>query len=219
MRPRFESYPGDGRRWPALVWRLPRPLLAISSAPLGGGLARCSWVINAQVPRGYDRMDPDRHLEELAASFGLVGPGVGLLTAADVGMLEVASDEGVTAVATVGLARPTWAALGADQVDPIEGATTARAGTINVVAFIPHALSPAALVNAAVTATEAKCQALLEAGVHATGTATDAVCICCAATGTMSSYGGPRSLWGARLARAVHAAVLAGAWAWAEAWS
>jgi adenosylcobinamide hydrolase len=59
--------------------------------------------------------------------------------------------------------------------------------------------------------TEAKVQALVDLGLDATGTATDAVCILCPTDGTPASFGGPRSHWGSRLARAAHGAVLAGA--------
>ena len=72
--------------------------------------------------------------------------------------------------------------------------------------WVPAPLADAALVNAVVTATEAKAQALLEAGVPGTGTASDAIVVCCPPGGT-EAYGGPRSAWGARLARAVHGAV------------
>jgi len=72
-------------------------------------------------------------------------------------------------------------------------------------------LSDAALVNAVATATEAKTQALHDLGFNATGTATDAVCIVCPDEGTTHHFGGPRSVWGSRLARAVHHAVLSGA--------
>jgi adenosylcobinamide amidohydrolase len=68
---------------------------------------------------------------------------------------------------------------------------------------------PAALLNALATVTEAKAQALFEARVPGTGTASDAVAVCCPPGGT-ESYGGPRSAWGARLARATHAAVADG---------
>ena len=53
-----------------------------------------------------------------------------------------------------------------------------------------------------------------DGGVEATGTATDAVCIACPAEGRLHDFGGPRSIWGSRLARAVHAAVLAGGREW-----
>ena len=83
-------------------------------------------------------------------------------------------------------------------------------GTINVLVVLPERLSDGALVNTIVTATEAKVQALRELGLEATGTATDAVCVVCPEDGRASAFGGPRSVWGARLARAVHAAVVAG---------
>ena len=68
-------------------------------------------------------------------------------------------------------------------------------------------------VNAVVTATEAKAQAVLEAGFAATGTATDAICVAAphARKSREEEFTGPRSVWGARIARAVHAAVHAGA--------
>jgi len=66
-------------------------------------------------------------------------------------------------------------------------------------------------VNAVSTAAEAKAQALWDAGLEATGTATDAVCIACPEDGRLHTFGGPRSIWGSRLARAVHVAVAAGA--------
>ena len=71
-----------------------------------------------------------------------------------------------------------------------------------------------ALVNAISTATEAKCQALFEAGIPATGTASDAVSLFCPTMGDVESFAGPRSPWGARIARAVHQTVLSGARAW-----
>ena len=75
---------------------------------------------------------------------------------------------------------------------------------------VPVPLGDAAYVNAVITATEAKTQALLEAGIRATGTASDAVCVAAPAAGEQEDFAGPRSVWGARIARAVHAAVQAG---------
>lgn len=72
------------------------------------------------------------------------------------------------------------------------------------------ALTDAALVNAVATATEAKVQALLAAGYDCSGTPTDAVCVAArspCAGAEAHAFAGPRSLWGARVARAVHGAV------------
>ena len=193
-----------GRELPLLVWRFPAAVRVIASAPHGGGLGPRRWVVNAAVPGSYSRRDPDRHLATLGVSLGLPGRGVGMLTAADVRGFTTGADHGVEVTATVGLTHPILAAA------PDEGPGE-RVGTINVLALVPAQLSDAALVNAVATATEAKTQALQDAGYRSTGTPTDAVCIACTETASQAAFGGPRSVWGARLARAVHEAVLAGA--------
>lgn len=200
---------------PVLAWRFPEPRLCISSGPLGGGIGRRDWVLNATVPLDYDRLDPDVHLSQIAAALDLSGTGCGLLTAVDVTRHHLAADDGVHAAATVGLSSPTWAAAPDGHFRrELPAATTV--GTINIVVAVPARLCDAALVNAVVTATEAKTQALREAGVQATGTASDAVVVHCPADGPTEAYGGPRSLFGARIARAVYAAVLDGSREWIE---
>ena len=209
----------DGVRLPMALWHPGPGYVMISSGVLGGGLGPREWVLNAQVPNRYARTDPAEHLRQLARGLGLSGPGVGLLTAARVTDLVQRLDEGVRAAATVGLRVPTWAAAppggGPDpELAPIDHDLTAPPGTINVIVCLPVPLSEAALVNAVVTATEAKAQAVLDAGFRGTGTATDAICIAAPAApdgNPGESFTGPRSPWGSRIARAVHAAVHAGA--------
>jgi adenosylcobinamide amidohydrolase len=205
IQPERHARAEDGLDLPYLVWRLPTPCRVVSSAVLGGGIGERAWILNAQVRHGYDRLDPAEHLRELAEATGLRGEGVGLLTAADVDAVQSTTDGGSRVDATVGIRVPTWAAApdGAAAIVP-------AAGTINVVGFVPVPLTDGALVNLATTATEAKTQALLDAGVPGTGTATDAVCIVSPPGDAVELFGGPRSVWGARLARAVHAAVLGG---------
>ena len=176
----------------------------VASAPHGGGIGVRRWVVNAQVPLNYGRRDPDHHLSRLGVSLGLAGRGVGMLTAADVRAVSSYTDAGVDVAATVGLGHPTWAAA------PDVSSPVSLVGTINLVVVLPERLSDAALVNAVATVTEAKAQALWEAGVPGTGTATDAVCIVCPEEGPPHAFGGPRSAWGARMARSVHGAVLGG---------
>ncbi|MEV4755777.1 adenosylcobinamide amidohydrolase [Micromonospora sp. NPDC049559] len=194
----------DGWEIPALVWRPEAPLRAVSSAPLGGGIGVRRWVVNATVPMSYHRDDPDAHLREIAARFGLRGPGVGLLTGVDVTEVVRREDEGVRVWATVGLGAPIQAAAPAA---PAAAPPAHPVGTVNIVAFVPARLSDAALVNAIATVTEAKAQALAALGLAATGTATDAVTVLCPPDGPPAAYGGPRSRWGAPLARAGYAAV------------
>lgn len=198
-----------GRALPLLVWRAETSIVAASSAPLGGGIGTRRWVVNATVPMSYSRFDPDVHLHDVAASVGLSGPGVGMLTGVDVSERLICQDRDAIVVGTVGIGSPTLAA--APEGDQRAGEVV---GTINLVGYVPERLSDAALINAVATITEAKVQALWALGVRATGTATDAVCVLCPADGPAQPFGGPRSTWGARLARAGYAAVLAGGSAW-----
>lgn len=235
MHPRLTARVEQARSLPVLLWQFAEPRLCVSSGPLGGGIAARNWVLNATVPFDYDRTDPDRHLAEIGAALQLAGTGCGLLTAVDVSRYRLAEDTGVVATATVGLSHPTWAAAPDrhlrrelpcgvrtgeggvfETVDyrPLLAGDEYRVGTINVVVEVPQRLSEAALVNAVTTATEAKVQALYEAEVQASGTASDAIVVHCPTDGTAKAYGGPRSVVGARIARAVHAAVLAGTRCW-----
>jgi adenosylcobinamide amidohydrolase len=199
-----------GIRLPVACWQPGPGYRMISSGVLGGGIGPREWVLNAQVPGQYARTDPAGHLTELADRLGLTGPGTGMLTAAQVTNLVIRSDEGAEAAVTAGLRVPTWAAAPVGAADPDPGL-----GTINIIVSVPVPLTDAALVNAVVTATEAKTQAVLDAGFPGTGTATDAVCVAAPASPeTAEDFAGPRSAWGARIARAVYAAMLAGATAY-----
>ena len=201
LLPRLEQ----GERLHSLLWRAGPGWRMVSNAVLGGGIGERGWVLNAQVPHGYRRTDPDHHLTDLARDAGVEGPGVGLMTAADVSRHAHATDSGVEAVVTAGISVRGWAA------SPAEGTTVpTQPGTINIITALPVALTDAALVNAVATATEAKVQALLDAGHDCSGTPTDAVCIAARTPvpgEEVEAFAGPRSLWGARLARAVHRAV------------
>ncbi|HVV19289.1 MAG TPA: adenosylcobinamide amidohydrolase [Pseudonocardiaceae bacterium] len=200
----------DGRPLPYWVWRFSEPRTVASTASSGGGVGDRSWLINAQVAHDYARHDQEQHATELASAAGLDGAGTTMFTAADVNTIRHADDNGVRVWATVGLTHPTWAAAPDDPApdDPApDELAPERPGTINIVAVLPVALAPAALLNALCTATEAKSQALIERGIPATGTPSDAVTVVCPAGGPTAPFCGPRSPWGARLARAVYATV------------
>ncbi len=190
------------RLGPVLVGTFSAPMRALSSAIFGGGLGTRSWFINVTVPASYDGMNPEVELRQLSEALDLPGPGIGFMTAVDVRAHQVAYDNGVVTVATVGIGHPTLAAAP-------DGPGTPDVGTINIVVQFPEPLSDAALVNIVATVTEAKVQALADLGFVATGTATDAVCALCPEGRPAARFGGPRSPWGSRAARAVHAAILA----------
>ncbi len=225
MLPSLTHRTEDDRKLPMLVWRFDAPLLAVSTTVLGGGIGVRHWALSATVLMSYSRDDPDAHLAELARGLDLDGAGVGFLTGVDVREWVAAEDGGVTAVATVGLSSPAWAAApdghGRPRIAQREDRSlrgpqsqASEISTVNIVAWVPARLSEAALVNAATTVTEAKAQAMWDLRLPATGTATDAVCVLCPLDGPAEPYGGPRSRWGARLARAAHTAVREGGSAW-----
>lgn len=187
---------------PVLLWRYPAPRLVLSSASVGGGLGERSWVVNIEVSKDYARTDLADHVATVAGRLDLEGAGVGLLTAARVDRFATAFEDDVVAVATVGLSVPTWASASPTAVID-------EVGTINIVVDLPVRATASMLVNLVVTATEAKSQALLEAGVDGTGTASDAIVVSCPTTGVAEDFGGPRSRWGSVVARVVHDAVAA----------
>ncbi len=202
---------------PVLVWRFPQPLRSISSAIVGGGIGICNWVLNMTVDPLYSRVDPATHIAEVAGALGLDGEGVGLLTAVNVGMHTNSVVEGATVISTAGVRRPVWVFDAREPLPESYSESVAvnhssehKPGTINLVCFVGQRLSDAALVNAVVTVTEAKTQALYASEVPGTGTASDAVCLLCPTGGSEDIFGGPRSYWGARLAAASYAAVVDG---------
>ncbi|MGH1488162.1 MAG: adenosylcobinamide amidohydrolase [Acidimicrobiales bacterium] len=195
-----------------LVWRWPSPLAVLSSAPVGGGFRLAAWVLNIGVPLSYRRTDLDEHCDEIASSLGLDGQGVALFTAANVAEGQRRSVGDVTVDATVGISKPTWAA------DPDGHWTPWQPGTVNLVIQLASPLEAGAAANAVITATEAKTQAFLDAGVPGTGTASDAVVIAWPANPSEPEqrFAGPRSAIGSQIAQAVHASVAAGISAWMQ---
>ena len=171
----------------------------------------------ADVSAGFEGFDRGVHVR---ASVGVREPVWAAAPAADPGEpagrgdgIEVLADHGDDGDA--GGHRGDRANLGRsdprDARDPRE-----PIGTINIVAFVPVPMTESALVNLITTATEAKTQALFDAGIDGTGTVTDAVVVVsprlsAAPTNSLERFGGSRSTWGAPLARAVHSAVFAGA--------
>jgi adenosylcobinamide hydrolase len=220
-----------GRR---LVVDLGAPYRCLSSAVLGGGLGWVRTWLDLQVQLPYERTDPDVHLAEESAD--LPAPVVGMLTAAPVAGFRRVVVGGARSVATVGVGHALAAAStqpralpapgrgsGASRALPTPAPTTSRhtcipaVGTINLLVVVDQPLTDAGLVNALQTAVEAKAQALAAAGVraanangHATGTATDSVCVACP-PGARVPFAGPATRVGAELALAVLEAVRAGA--------
>jgi iron complex transport system ATP-binding protein len=182
-----------------------QPLHILSSAVVGGGLIQARFIINRHVDKNYNHPNPPMDLQDFAAGCGITEPFVGLMTAAYLdGVKTVTLCEKaltVSAVITAGLSNPTAAGLSSPAVR--------LPGTINMIFLIDAQLTSAAMVNAVITATEAKTDVLLQQGVRtpegyaATGTSTDAIVIACTGRGEPLPYSGPATVVGWLLGRCV----------------
>jgi adenosylcobinamide hydrolase len=160
----------------------PSQMETISSAVYGGGFAKASHFVNWKVPLDYSSVDPVALMEEKLHGWGYpLNESIGLQTAAYIhtaSIQEMVGDEfrlvvivtaGVGNAARAGTIRETFPAY--------------QCATINTFIFLDSSLTQSAMVNAIITATEAKAAALSdlhirdEAGEIATGTTTDAVVI------------------------------------------
>lgn len=202
----------------ALLWRLPG-LNTLSSAAVNGGINKADWIINIGVEADYRRTDLDTHIDQVAKYHRLEGSGIGLFTAADVSRYRSSNIDGVSVTATVGITKPTWAFDKSggwnklpETASYIAEPQTNEIGTINTVIQMPVKLDLAAAVNAVITATEAKTQAIIQAGIAATGTASDAIVITWPdEIGSEEvRFCGCRSYWGSRLAEATYEAISKG---------
>lgn len=202
----------------AVVIKACQVLRVISSAVVGGGFRAARAIVNLHVPKNFPCDDPDTELANFARRRGIPSPYVGLMTSAWTEKAELVMEaaNGVTAcaVVTVGLGNPVRAGQ--------SPAVAWQPSTINTVIVLDAAPDPAALVNAVITATEAKVLALAEAGIRcadgqpASGTSTDAVVIAATGHGLRSRFGGPVSDLGWVVARVARSALDVGIRRWLE---
>jgi adenosylcobinamide amidohydrolase len=201
----------------AVVVTAAAPLAVLSSAVAGGGLASARAIVNLHVAKDCPWDDAEARVAEFASRRGLPAPWVGLLTAAWTERARVAveraADIAALVVVTVGLSNPVAAGWSA--------AAAPAPGTINTIAIVDAALSPAALVNLVVTLTEVKALVLGAAGVTcaagpAGGTSTDAVVVAATGRGRSLAFGGPISEAGWLVARAARAALTDGVGRWKQ---
>ncbi|HID33295.1 MAG TPA: hypothetical protein EYP25_01755 [Anaerolineae bacterium] len=187
----------------------PHPLAILSSAVVGGGFLHARVILNRHVSKNYDHPHPDQDLRAFAARLGVEEPFVGLMTAAYLDRTQVIEldDRGLrlALVMTAGFSNATAAGLS----PPAGPEHRPLPGTINLILLLDAALSPAAMVNAVITATEAKTAAIrawalrTPDGLPATGTSTDAVVVACTGRGEPLPYAGPATPVGHLIARAV----------------
>jgi len=157
-----------------------------ASTGVSGGIRSVSTLLNHTVPVGFRHDEPAKELELVAAGAGLGKEFFGLLTAVPVQRACVLQYDFVTVFVTAGV-----------QEEP--GKAT---GTINIIVSSGEGMEDAALLETIMVATEAKSDALREAGIPISGTPTDAVIAACEGAVT-HRYAGRRTEIGRRVYEAV----------------
>lgn len=182
---RSKVWPGLTLEWREghLLLELPAEADGISSAVYGGGMGRLKRAVNQYVSRDYECSNPVQDLENKLQEWGYPLEGcAGLMTAVPLEHAAVAEED----TGSAGIFCCVTAAAGnAARAGSVRSVLAAyRPGTINIMLGIDGWLSQSAMVNAVMTATEAKAAALADLGItdsenglSATGTTTDAIVI------------------------------------------
>jgi adenosylcobinamide hydrolase len=191
----------------------PRPTL--SSAVLGGGLQFAAHIVNLRVEENCHGEHgpcepPEATLSCYCREMGWEGNSVGMMTAASMKSFRLTriKEQGVEVVAlvTAGLSNARCAG------DPAECRMFCPApppcGTINALILTNARLTPSAMVEAVITATEAKSAVLQKLGVvsratgqQATGTGTDCLAVASGFGPVEARYSGKHVLFGEMVAQ------------------
>ncbi len=187
----------------ALIIEFETPRHIATTAHLKG-LVVSSRVAIYQVDEGVDLSKPEELKDSIRAELGLDPEDPVMLTAANVREYRLAQDGEYGAVATVGLTNPACPKMGA-HYQPL------RASTINVVAWVPDALTVQGLLDLFRTVSEAKAAAaadlLLRCNGRATGTVSDAVAVAAFYDAKGYMWAGPSTSVGGKAASLVYRVV------------
>ncbi|MFZ1040203.1 MAG: adenosylcobinamide amidohydrolase [Anaerolineales bacterium] len=185
------------------------PLTTLSSAIVGSGFQRVRHVLNAHVDKNYAAPNPKADLRALARRRNIRERFIGLLTAVHLrkGRAAFFESDGLSvgALITAGVSNANCAGV----TLPF----SYQPGTINIILLLDAHLTRGAMLNAFITATEAKCAVLQSRNIRtpdddpATGTSTDTITIAATGKGDLNSYAGPATPIGWLIARAVRQAL------------
>ncbi|MEK5467469.1 adenosylcobinamide amidohydrolase [Paenibacillus sp. FSL M7-0896] len=215
---RSKVWPGLTLEWREghLLLEFPAEADSISSAVYGGGAGRLKRAVNQYVSRDYECSNPVQDLENKLQEWGYPLEGcAGLMTAVPLEHAAVAEeDTGSAGIFCCVTAAAGNAARAGSQRSVL---AAYRAGTINIMLGIDGWLSQSAMVNAVMTATEAKAAALTDLGIvdsenglGATGTTTDAIVIAVSGSRRYAAehvYAGTATDLGGAIGRLVYSAV------------
>ncbi|MDN3555462.1 adenosylcobinamide amidohydrolase [Halomonas maura] len=198
-----------------LRFQHPGPLRTLSNALIGEGLGWSREFCNFHVDKDYAGRAPAEDLHRWLAARGVAeGETLAMMTAVPLARLALeaasAGEARVLAAVTAGVGNAV------DITAPATGDPRLVAGTINALVFIDGHLTDGALVNAALSASEAKVRALAACGVRdpehgtpATGTSTDCLAIAATQRGAPTPYAGSGTLLGRAIGGAVFRAIRA----------
>jgi adenosylcobinamide hydrolase len=200
------------------------PLYTLNSSIWGGGFGNHHTIVNRQVHKSYMCDDPREEMRSFLVNCGEDSANTaGMLTAAyvrDVGFS--AEDLPLTNPFTDGqtsLNVSSWVTVGLGntaRAGVTHNTDSLYPGTINAIIVIDGILSDPAMVNAVITATEAKTAALQDLQIKtnaedswATGTTTDAVVIAATQRGAQYDYAGTATKLGYLIGKTVYDAAKA----------
>lgn len=205
-----------GKAGTAII-RFTERMEVLSSAPMNGGHCVTDTVFIMQVPHDYRSGNYIQDLRDKQAQYGLPSDSVGFMTSAEVKYVfstacEEADGERVFVAATAGVTNAVRAG------DPLTGweEKSARsmeiyrkliAGTINIVAVVPHPMDDMGKINAMIPLVEGKAMAMHDMGYPETGTTSDAMAIVSPVGNERISFAGTGTPAGMSLARGVRKAV------------
>lgn len=181
-----------------------RPLWTLSSALVGGGFGWRRHFCNFHVDKAYDGRAPAADLASWLAARSLPeAESLAMMTAVRLEHLRVEAGKGALVAVTAG------AGNAVDIAAPLAG-DPRPVGTINTLVFLDAHLTDGALVNACLSASEAKVRALqsLEVrdpytGTPASGTSTDCLAVAATQRGAAQPYAGSGTRLGRELGQAV----------------
>lgn len=215
---RSEVWPGLTLEWKDnhLLLELPAEADGLSSAFYGGGMKRLTRAVNLYVDRNYECSDPVQDMENKLRGWGYPLSGcAGLMTAVPLEHAAVVEED----TGSAGIFCCATAAAGNAARAGVERSVLAvyRPGTINIMLGIDGILTPAAMVNAMLTAVEAKAAALCDLGITdpengliATGTTTDSMVLAVSQSSRYHAehvYAGTATDLGGAIGRLVYGAV------------
>lgn len=190
------------------------PLRTISNGVVGEGIQWLKHFCNFHVNKNYDGGDPVDDMEKWMINLGIpIELSAGMMTAVQLEdmVLLTKSEHGIQIVVMVTSGIGNAVDITSTQMDE----RVSQIGTINTMVFIDTHFTDGALVNACMSATEAKTKALNDLAVidpftetQATGTSTDSVLIGVTQKGVKTPYAGSGTVVGKLIGNTVYEATM-----------